>query len=149
MGSNGVFIVWACECVAFLRFYYWQVIQKGVSLSRSPDNYLPCRSIKRHRVALQEQRIPQVRRWVTDDDDYPFRGYRQPFTAYMALLGCLFLLFVCNSAFLWKEIHPEPFLSSYLIVSFSQYACTQQIYFTVTISLTIDRSLYSSCSGSS
>ena len=124
MGSNGVFIVWACECVAFLRFYYWQVIQKGVSLSRSPDNYLPCRSIKRHRVALQEQRIPQVRRWVTDDHDYPFRGYRQPFTAYMALLGCLFLLFVCNSAFLWKEVHPEPFLSSYLIVSFSQSACT-------------------------
>ena len=34
----------------------------------------------------------------------------------MALLGCLFLLFVCNGAFLWKSFHLEPFLSSYLIV---------------------------------
>ncbi|RYP16514.1 hypothetical protein DL765_005075 [Monosporascus sp. GIB2] len=94
MGSNGVIIVWACECVAFLRFYY---------------------CIKRHRSILQERRVPQVRRWVYEDRDYPYRSHLQPFTGYMALVGCLFLLFVCNGAFLWNGPHPEPFLSSYLI----------------------------------
>ncbi|RYO75201.1 hypothetical protein DL766_007078 [Monosporascus sp. MC13-8B] len=95
MGSNGVIIVWACECVAFLRFYY---------------------CIKRHRWILQERRVPQVRRWIYEDRDYPYRSHLQPFTGYMALIGCLFLLFVSNGAFLWNGPHPEPFLSSYLIV---------------------------------
>ncbi|RYP90934.1 hypothetical protein DL770_002939 [Monosporascus sp. CRB-9-2] len=95
MASNGVIIVWACECVAFLRFYY---------------------CIKRHRSILQERRVPQVRRWIYEDRDYPYRSHLQPFTGYMALIGCLFLLLVCNGAFLWNGPHPEPFLSSYLIV---------------------------------
>lgn len=76
-------------------------------------------SIKRHKKDLEEQKIAQVRRWVYDDHDYPYRSHLQPFTGYMALIGCLFLLVVCNGAFLWKGFHPEPFLSSYLIVSYN------------------------------
>jgi amino acid transporter len=61
--------------------------------------------------------MPQVRRWDLEDyDDYPYRSFGQPFTAYAGLIGCLFLLFVCNGAALWNGWHQLPFLSSYLIV---------------------------------
>ncbi|KXJ91909.1 amino acid permease-domain-containing protein [Microdochium bolleyi] len=94
MGTVGVFIVWACECLAFLRFYY---------------------CMKRHQHALELAKVSQVRRWDYKNDDYPYRSHGQPFTAYMGLAGCLFLLLVCNIAYFWA-FHLEPFLSSYLIV---------------------------------
>ncbi|KAH7026588.1 amino acid permease-domain-containing protein [Microdochium trichocladiopsis] len=97
MGTAGVFIVWACECLAFLRFYY---------------------CIKRHHGALELARVSQVRRWNYEDNDYPYRSHGQPFTAYMGLAGCLALLVVCNMAYFWKQpkFHVEPFLSNYLII---------------------------------
>ncbi|KAK4444116.1 amino acid permease-domain-containing protein [Podospora aff. communis PSN243] len=96
MGSVGVLIVWACQCLAFIRYY---------------------RCIYRHRVVLQAQKISQVRRWDKDDwKDYPYRSHGQPFVAYLALAGCLAVMFVANSAALWGGFHPLPFLSSYLIV---------------------------------
>ncbi|KAK1752730.1 amino acid transporter [Echria macrotheca] len=96
MGSVGVLIVWACECLAFIRFYH---------------------CIKRHRIAIQAQKISQVRRWDKDDwNDYPYRSHGQPFVAYFALAGCIGILVVANSAALWNGFYRIPFLSSYLIV---------------------------------
>jgi len=118
MGTVGVFIVWACECLAFLRFYY---------------------CLKRHRDVLEQARIPQVRRWHYEDDDYPYHSHGQPLTAYLGLLGCFILLIVCNLAYFWKkpvdESEPsyppehsserlegvfrlDPFLSNYFTIFF-------------------------------
>ncbi|KAH8697603.1 putative proline-specific permease [Talaromyces proteolyticus] len=93
MGSVGVLIVWSCECLAFIRYYH---------------------CITSHRAALEEKKVPQVRRW--DRHDYPYRSHGQPVLAYIALTGCIFVLIVVNAASLWNGFHKLPFLSSYLIV---------------------------------
>ncbi|GJN70984.1 amino acid transporter [Purpureocillium lilacinum] len=95
MGSDGVIIVWACECWAFIRYYH---------------------CIKRHRATLEMQKVSQVRRWDQDDsNDYPYRSHMQPALAYMALAGCIFILVVSNSALLWNGFHATPFLSTFLL----------------------------------
>ncbi|KAL2826297.1 amino acid permease-domain-containing protein [Aspergillus cavernicola] len=96
MGSGAVVIVWACEVLAFIRYYH---------------------CISHHRSAIQQQGLSQVRRFCKDDyNDYPYRSPLQPFLAYIALAGCLFILIVANGAFLWRRFHLFPFLSSYLFV---------------------------------
>jgi len=78
-------------------------------------------SIYRHRDVLERLKVSQVRRWDEEDyDDYPYRSKAQPLLAYVALIGCLFVLLVCNNAALWNGWHLMPFLSSYLIVSYSR-----------------------------
>ncbi|UNI16544.1 hypothetical protein JDV02_002970 [Purpureocillium takamizusanense] len=95
MGSDGVIIVWACECWAFIRYYH---------------------CIKRHRATLEMQGVSQVRRWDHDaSNDYPYRSHMQPALAYMALGGCIFILVVSNSALLWNGFHATPFLSTFLL----------------------------------
>ncbi|KAK0735208.1 putative amino acid transporter [Lasiosphaeria miniovina] len=96
MGSVGVLIVWACECLAFIRYYH---------------------CIHRHKETLQAEKISQVRRWdLTDYNDYPYRSHAQPLLAYLALTGCIFVLVVANGAALWNGFHDLAFLASYLIV---------------------------------
>lgn len=98
MGSVGVIIVWTCECWAYIRFY---------------------NCIKNDNDALRE--VPLVRRWNRGtnvlDDDFPYRSHGQPFTAYMSLAACLFILIVANGASLWKTFHYQSFLAAYLAVS--------------------------------
>lgn len=74
-------------------------------------------SINKHRHTLQSRKIAQVQRWNYENNDYPYRSHGQPFLAYMALIGCLFLLVVSNGAAVWKGFHVLPFLSAYLVVS--------------------------------
>ncbi|KAH6885938.1 putative proline-specific permease [Thelonectria olida] len=95
MGSVSVIIVWACNCWAFMRYY---------------------ECIKQHRVALETHRVPQVRRWDTKDDDYPYRSHWQPYLSWVALGGCLFILVVADGSPLWHRFKPVPFLSGYLFV---------------------------------
>jgi yeast amino acid transporter len=96
MASVGTLLVWACECLAFIRYYH---------------------CISTHREALEREGISQVRRWSEKDpDDYPYRGSGQPFVAYAALTGCVFVLVIANGASLWNGFNTMPFLSSYLIV---------------------------------
>ncbi|KAH7304294.1 amino acid permease-domain-containing protein [Stachybotrys elegans] len=96
MGSVGVIIVWTCECLAFIRYYH---------------------CITKHQKALDQHRIPRVRRHDYQNDDYPYRSHAQPFLAYAALTGCLLTLMVASSSALWKGFRVETFLSSYLIVT--------------------------------
>ncbi|KAL2867546.1 uncharacterized protein BJX67DRAFT_352567 [Aspergillus lucknowensis] len=96
MSSVGVIIVWACEALAFIRYYH---------------------CIRRHRTVLEHQKVPQVRRWCDESyDDYPYRSHGQPVLAYVAFIGCLFILFVANGASVWKKFHWFPFLASYITV---------------------------------
>jgi yeast amino acid transporter len=98
MGSVGVVIVWTCECWAFLRFYYC-VCDESEDL----------------------RSVSMVRRWNygRNDlaDDYPYRGHGQPFTAYAAITGCVFILIVASGAALWKQWNTTAFLYAYLAVS--------------------------------
>ncbi|CAI6332912.1 unnamed protein product [Periconia digitata] len=95
MGTVGVIVVWACECWAYIRFYH---------------------CIRSNKIALRE--VPLVRRWNRGTnnlpDDFPYRGHGQPFTAYISLSACLFLLVVANGSSLWNGFHVQPFLSAYL-----------------------------------
>ncbi|KGO36020.1 Amino acid/polyamine transporter I [Penicillium expansum] len=94
MAYSAVLIVWACECLAFIRFYH---------------------CIRRHHHYLKRENVPHVQRWNEEDlDDYPYRSHLQPFTAYLALLGCIFVSLVANGAALWNGFHLLPFLASYL-----------------------------------
>lgn len=73
-------------------------------------------SIKKHRMALQLRSIPPVERWDRKDD-HPYRSNGQPVLAWLALIGCLFLLLIAGGSNLWDGFHAEPFLSAYLFVS--------------------------------
>ncbi|KAJ5685593.1 hypothetical protein N7455_010720 [Penicillium solitum] len=96
MAYSAVLIVWACECLAFIRFYH---------------------CIYQHRHHLKREKVPHVQRWSEEDhDEYPYRSHRQPLTAYLSLLGCIFVSLVANGAALWNGFHLLPFLASYLTV---------------------------------
>ncbi|OQE39860.1 hypothetical protein PENCOP_c006G04402 [Penicillium coprophilum] len=96
MSYSAVLIVWACECLAFIRFY---------------------QCISQHREYLERENVPHVQRWnERDHDDYPYRSHSQPLTAYLALLGCIFVSLVANGAALWNGFYLLPFLASYLSV---------------------------------
>jgi amino acid transporter len=97
MGSVPVVIVWACEVLAFIRYYH---------------------CIRQHQTALEALGVPLVRRFSEADyNDYIYRSPLQPVLAYIALAGCLFILIVANGASLWGKFYTFPFLSSYLVVS--------------------------------
>ncbi|KAI8961416.1 amino acid permease/ SLC12A domain-containing protein [Daldinia sp. FL1419] len=97
MGSIGVLIVWACECLAFIRYYH---------------------CISKHHNKLVERNVSRVQRFSDkDDNDYPYISNGQPFTAYLGLLGCLLVLLIVDGASLWNGFYGEAFLSSYLLVS--------------------------------
>ncbi|QQK43244.1 Amino acid/polyamine transporter I [Penicillium digitatum] len=96
MAYSAVLIVWACECLAFIRFYH---------------------CICQHRDYLRREEVPHVQRWSEEDgSEYPYRSRWQPYTAYFALLGCIFVSLVANGAALWNGFHLLPFLASYLTV---------------------------------
>lgn len=97
MGSVPVVIVWACEVLAFIRYYH---------------------CIRQHQTTLEALGVPLVRRFSEADyNDYIYRSPLQPILAYIALAGCLFILIVANGASLWGQFYTFPFLSSYLVVS--------------------------------
>jgi len=93
MSSSGIIIVWACECWAFIRFYH---------------------CIYKNKKALKD--VSHVRRWdySFEDDDYPYRSHWQPYSAYIALASCIFLLVIANGAYLWNGVRLQAFASAYL-----------------------------------
>lgn len=74
-------------------------------------------SLRTHSQALSEYAHVQRAFREGVDSRYPWRSHGQPVTMYLALFGCLFLLFVANGAALWNGFHTTPFLSAYLAVS--------------------------------
>ncbi|KAI3338694.1 amino acid permease/ SLC12A domain-containing protein [Ustulina deusta] len=92
ISSVGVIIVWACECVAFLRYRHFLVTYED---------------------SLRERGIPYLDRKA---ENYPYRSHAQPLIAYLALAGCTFVLLGANQASLWNGFYVEPFLSSFLAI---------------------------------
>ncbi|KAL3481351.1 amino acid permease-domain-containing protein [Aspergillus californicus] len=95
MGSVCVLLVWTFEVVAFIRYH---------------------RCITDHASVIAQQRIPHLDRSGKGDNHYPYRSPFQPYLAYLALAGCLFIMIVANGASLWAGFVVFPFLSGYLFV---------------------------------
>lgn len=93
MGSVSIIIVWACLCLAYARYHY---------------------CIHKFRDSLAEDGIRLAEDREAESDAYPYQSHWQPVLAYGALGTCLFIVFVCNGVFLWKEFHVFPFLTGYL-----------------------------------
>ncbi|KAI1126465.1 amino acid permease/ SLC12A domain-containing protein [Nemania abortiva] len=93
LGSVGVIIVWACECLAFLSYRHY---------------------LKKHGDYLKDNDPNYVDR--KDHTKYPYRSHFQPIVGSLAFAGCLFILLVLDSAALYHGFHIEPFLSQYLAV---------------------------------
>ncbi|KAH7239434.1 amino acid permease-domain-containing protein [Fusarium tricinctum] len=95
MGSVSVVIVWACLCLAYIRYYY---------------------CIHMFRDALAREGIHLARDREQESEAYPYQSHWQPVLAGFAFTGCLVILLICNGVFLWKEFHIIPFCSGYLTV---------------------------------
>uniref|UniRef100_A0A4E9DL01 Amino acid permease/ SLC12A domain-containing protein n=1 Tax=Gibberella zeae TaxID=5518 RepID=A0A4E9DL01_GIBZA len=102
-GSVSVIIVWACVCLAYIR-------------------YCSCIENNENKVALQQaelyplatlQRQPQDQS-QNQPEDHPYRNYFQPLLAWIALGLCICILIIFNGAFLWKKFHLVPLLTGYL-----------------------------------
>ena len=75
-----------------------------------------------HRRLIKSRGLRFLRRFEPgEDDDYPCRSHGQPFTAWLALIGCLFIVIIANGASLWIRFRPSPFLGAYLAVSIASY----------------------------
>ncbi len=119
MGSVSCIMVWTIECLAFIRFYHWCASSLIVGLIGQTAKES---SIKRHRSEIERREVRFLRRFAFgQQDDYPYRSHGQPFTAYITVAGCLFILIVANSASLWTRFRTQPFLSAYLAVSQRPY----------------------------
>ncbi|KAH7192825.1 amino acid permease-domain-containing protein [Fusarium flagelliforme] len=88
-GSVSVILVWACQCLAYIRYDYC-MRKYGGDLKTNGHISGP----------------------------FPYRSHWQPFLAWVALFACLFVLLICNSASIWKDLHLVPFLTAYLPVLF-------------------------------
>ncbi|KAF4948198.1 hypothetical protein FGADI_9826 [Fusarium gaditjirri] len=93
MGSVSIIIIWACLCLAYVRYYY---------------------CIHKFRDSLAEYGIRLAEDREAESAAYPYQSHWQPVLAYVALGTCLFILLVCNGVFLWREFHVFPFLMEYL-----------------------------------
>ena len=77
-------------------------------------------SIKRHRREIEQRKMRCLRRFdFGAEDDYPYRSHGQPFTAYLSLASCIFILIIAKGAPLWMSFRTQPFLSAYLAASIS------------------------------
>lgn len=121
MGSVSCIIVWTCECWAFVRFYNWYPPQSCISTPRY-TNIKPI-SLYRHRDSINTSpSLARLRRFPQGAEDlYPWRSHGQPFTMYLALFGCLFVLLIADGAALWHGFMVPGFLSAYLAVCSSTY----------------------------
>lgn len=74
-------------------------------------------SLKQHKKLLEHRKTRYLCRfYFGEGDDYPYRSHGQPFTAYVSLAGCLFILIVANGVSLWNGFRPQTFFSAYLAV---------------------------------
>ncbi|GKU19105.1 unnamed protein product [Fusarium langsethiae] len=94
MGSVSIIIIWACLCLAYIRFYH--CIHKFDDTLAEAGIYL-ARDRREHQC-----------------NEYPYQSHWQPLLAYLALAGCLVILVIFNRVFLWKRFNVIPFLSGYL-----------------------------------
>jgi yeast amino acid transporter len=86
--SIGAVLVWASQCLAYIRYYHWFHDHKKRKI-------LP----------------PEYNRWVPQPDVYPWHRSRpflaslQPIPAWIGLIACLLVVFVFSTANFWNGEH--------------------------------------------
>jgi len=83
IGSVGCVLVWASQCLAFIRYNKW---------------------LWKHKDRLHGEHLAQFQRWPK----IGFSSYAasiQPLPAYIGLISCLIIIFVLNSASMWNGEH--------------------------------------------
>ena len=81
IGSVGGMLVWAAECLAYIKYYSWLRKWKD-QLGEHYDRW-----------------APPIYQWQRKR---PFLSAYQPAIAWMGLIACLLIVFVLNSAFWWN-----------------------------------------------
>lgn len=87
--------------------------QSRISIHKSDGraNCVIFYSLDTYKALLQTKSLHPVRKNV-----YPYRSYGQPILAWAAFIGCLLILILFNSAFLWNGFHLVPFLTAFVPV---------------------------------
>lgn len=89
--SIGVIIVWASECIAFIRYYCW--LRKFRDASPDAQTALP----------------PRYNRWHPQPDQYPWHAHRMLLAdwrlipAVVGLIGCFCIIFIFSTASWWHD----------------------------------------------
>lgn len=85
IGSVGGVVVWAAQCLAYIRYYHWFHLHKKNKLLSAKYN-----------------------RWNPQPDQYPWHKARpifadfQPILAWVGLVGCFCIVFVFSTATWWN-----------------------------------------------
>lgn len=101
IGTVGVLLVWASQCLAFIRYNKWYVW--------SPQTQF-CMVINIHVIArlwvnkeeLTGEHYERFQRWPMKNKFSSYAAALQPFPAYLGLVSCLVIVLVFNSAAMWN-----------------------------------------------
>ena len=131
-GSVGCLVVWASQCLAFIRYRRWSVIKASLasaihSYLHQPDN---CR------LALHQENLTgafaKYNRGNTVNKHDQFTSvlsYFQPAVAWLGLIGCLSVVLVFNSASWWNgNVTAKKVAVAYAGVSTRRQSAAGQIY---------------------
>ena len=97
--SVSCLLVWASQCLAFIRYYAWLVLLYGISTSRAL-NVCDIR-LRKHKDSIA-QIYPEHNRWRSTSQASTILGGLQPVMAGLGLIGCLVIVFVFTTATWWS-----------------------------------------------
>ena len=97
--SVSCLLVWASQCLAFIRYYAWLVlIYKNLDFSR----LIVCDvRLRKHRDSIAES-YPEHNRWRSTSQASTILGGLQPVIAWIGMIGCLVIVFVFTTATWWS-----------------------------------------------
>ena len=104
-GSVGCLLVWASQCLAFIRYRRWSVIKTSLACAFRPYLHQP----DYYRLETHQENLTgafaKYNRGTTvikHDQFTSVLSYFQPAVAWLGLIGCLSVVLVFNSASWWN-----------------------------------------------
>ena len=97
--SVSCLLVWASQCLAFIRYYAWSVLIYE-SLDFSSANVCNIR-LRKHNDSIASV-YPEHNRWRETSQASTFLGGLQPVIAWLGLIGCLVIVLVFTTATWWS-----------------------------------------------
>ena len=97
--SVSCLLVWASQCLAFIRYHAWSVLIHE-SLDFSSANVCNIR-LSKHKDSIASV-YPEHNRWRETSQASTFLGGLQPVIAWFGLIGCLVIVFVFTTATWWS-----------------------------------------------
>src|SRR5436853_3067157 len=96
IGSVGVLLVWASQCLAYVRYHRWYVCcgQSAYALTNCYSR------LWIHRAELIGEH-EKFQRWPMKNNFSSYFSAIQPVPAYLGLISCLIIVFIFSSAEMW------------------------------------------------